>query len=175
MKDIIIFLSLFALAKPVFGQGDSSIIEGEWYQCRINGQYLEYVFKGGKFSQQHELGELNGVYQIKNDTIYYKDERSYHWDYKMYFQKTQNNNSLAVKEFDFLYPDMNSNFFLYEIKPRLIENSTFLERKKNHQCIDKRSDEQKKMDSLKEIETTRQINLLIKDLDSLRNLEKKKN
>jgi hypothetical protein len=150
--------------------GLSQEIEGKWYLCKNNGEYVEYIIGDGALLTQENNYTTKSVYNIKNDTLYYRFSHSGINDIDGIFLFEFSNDSTVLID----------NYYLSEWNRYELNFADTLKHINNNylqkNCLDLRTNKERKYDSLQEVrikELEQRLLELVGKEDSLNN--KKKN
>lgn len=153
MKKAILIIIAFAMLNCEFRISKPEI-SGNWYSCAKNGDYVEMHTKGNKYKYSTDFGNPTNwnEFEIKSDTLIQNDKFVFEDSTIVNvarFQFTQNGDL----ELEYLTSNEKWTFKKIESKILNVEDDLALkkgtiERSKNTKCIDQRTNEERKKDSL---------------------------
>ena len=164
LTSIILFINTLS----VFGQNiDQSFIVGQWFQCDYDGEYTEYNFDKNTFvCQIDDSNRHSGIYEITSDTIKFKLDKSYRWEYALIIKSALSDSFIATY-LDFGWPEMTYDVEVTKV-PEKYKMSDFVNRESVLICLDKRTEEEIISDSISRANDDVKILELIDVLDSLK-------
>lgn len=154
MKKIVFTISILLLIFSCKTELKASKISGSWYSCAHNGDYIEMHIKGNKYKYSMDFAApINwNEFEIKQDTLF--QYNNYIFPDSLIINKATikftDNETLKI---DYFTSDESWTFKKLNEDIANIENDFKLQletiqRSKNAKCIDYRTEEEKKRDSI---------------------------